>query len=245
MMNKLLYFIAFIVNIFAFLFPFNINISTSFDENSDDKIGLEIFYNNFEKIFNSEYLLRVNNNPEEQVLEVNPAEQTVGAADTTNQPSFNENVRVAKYSDLRNQLQIPSLGVTTPIVFPPTASNEDVTEYLKSGVALYPGTARIGQQGNAFIFGHSSNYSWIKSDYNRIFATLPNVQVGSEIIAIQNGVEYKYRIFDKFEVMPDETWVLGSNPGNWSQRKNLLTLMTCTPVGSNARRLIIWAELVS
>jgi LPXTG-site transpeptidase (sortase) family protein len=164
---------------------------------------------------------------------------------TENPNSSPQPERQIVYEDRRNELLIPSLGINSPLVFPHSASDSVINEYLIDGVAHYPGTAEIGTTGNAFIFGHSSNYPWIQSDYNKIFATLPRIKDGDEVIVVRDGVEYVYRVFSSFEVGPNDTWVLGSNPGDWSTQKELLSLMTCVPVGTNERRLIVWAELIN
>jgi sortase (surface protein transpeptidase) len=33
---------------------------------------------------------------------------------------------------------------------------------LEKGVIRYPGSAKPGEDGASFIFGHSSNFPWIK-----------------------------------------------------------------------------------
>jgi len=33
---------------------------------------------------------------------------------------------------------------------------------LENGIIRYPGSAKPGENGNSFIFGHSSNFPWIK-----------------------------------------------------------------------------------
>lgn len=103
----------------------------------------------------------------------------------------------------------------------------------------YPGTARPGEVGNAFIFGHSSNYPWVKSDYNDVFALLDNLQNGDEIIIFYNQKKYVYRVTDRAEVKPGDVKALESRDPN----KKELSLMTCWPVGTTLKRLIVFAEL--
>jgi sortase (surface protein transpeptidase) len=33
---------------------------------------------------------------------------------------------------------------------------------LEKGIIRYPGSAKPGENGSSFIFGHSSNFPWIK-----------------------------------------------------------------------------------
>lgn len=103
----------------------------------------------------------------------------------------------------------------------------------------YPGTARPGEVGNAFIFGHSSNYPWVKSDYNDIFALLDNLELGDEIIIFYNQKKYVYKVVDHATVKPGDVQALESR----DQTKKELSLMTCWPVGTTLERLIVFAEL--
>jgi len=104
----------------------------------------------------------------------------------------------------------------------------------------YPGTARPGENGNAFIFGHSSNYPWIPSDYNDVFALIDTLVKGDEIIVYYDQRKFTYRVTDRSIVKPGDTKVLSSRDPN----KKELSLMTCWPIGTTLERYIIFAELV-
>ncbi|MBC7503623.1 class E sortase [Candidatus Gracilibacteria bacterium] len=146
-----------------------------------------------------------------------------------------------------NRIIIPRLGKNIPLVdvdHDPQAKfgeMQDVfMEELKKGVVRYPGTARPGEIGNAFIFGHSSNYPWIKSEYNDVFALIDTLQNGDEIIVYYNQHKYIYRITDRVIVEPGNTKVLSARDPN----KKEISLMTCWPVGTALNRYIIFGELV-
>lgn len=94
--------------------------------------------------------------------------------------------------------------------------------------------------GNVFIFGHSSNYPWIKSEYNDVFVLLDSLENGDEIIVYYNQQKFVYRVTDRVIVKPGDTKLLRSrNPD-----KKEISLMTCWPVGTALERLIILGELV-
>lgn len=114
-----------------------------------------------------------------------------------------------------------------------------IQEDLRKGVVHYPYTAMPGQIGNVFITGHSSYYPWDPGKYKSVFALLPNVESGKIITVDYKGKAYHYRINKKYEVTPDEVNVLRQ-----PQDKKMLTLMTCTPVGTTLKRLIVEAEMV-
>jgi sortase (surface protein transpeptidase) len=78
-----------------------------------------------------------------------------------------------------NRIIIPKIGKNIPLVDVQLDSGFDFEhienifmQELEKGVVRYPGTAKPGEKGNAFIFGHSSNYPWIKGEYNSAFVLL-------------------------------------------------------------------------
>lgn len=104
----------------------------------------------------------------------------------------------------------------------------------------YPGTARPGEAGNAFIFGHSSNYPWVISEYNDVFALLNTLSTGDDIVVYYDQKKYTYRITDRAIVDPGDTKVLSAR----DPKKKEISLMTCWPVGTTLERYIIFGELV-
>lgn len=147
-----------------------------------------------------------------------------------------------------NTLIVPKLKITVPIVQPPTEAllqqnwdqvEKDIQDALVHGAVHYPGTARAGQAGNFFITMHSSNYPWIVSQYNTIGARLHELVPGDEYWVYYGGDKHRYVVKSTKEVSPSDVTVL-DQPGD----QRLSTLMTCTPVGTTLRRLIIVAEEV-
>lgn len=145
-----------------------------------------------------------------------------------------------------NRILIPKLGKNIPLIdvhhdenTPLNAMHDVFMEELKKGIVRYPGTAEPGQLGNAFIFGHSSNYPWIKSEYNAVFAALDTLKNGDEIIVYYNQKKFIYTVTDRAIVKPGDTKVLNARDPN----KKEISLMTCWPIGTTLERLIIFGEL--
>jgi len=136
-----------------------------------------------------------------------------------------------------NRLIIPKIGVDAPVVW--DADPATMLTDLQRGVSHYRGTAHPnGQSGNVFLTGHSSNYVWDTSPYNRVFANLDKLVAGDLVAVTSETNEYVYRVTDQLVVRPNETSVLESTP------TPILSLMTCTPVGTNLRRLVVRGELI-
>lgn len=158
--------------------------------------------------------------------------------------SLSANFEVTPYE---NRIIIPKLGKNIPLVdveHDVTAKYSEMNsifmEELKKGVVRYPGTARPGEVGNAFIFGHSSNYPWVASDYNEVFALIDTLENGDEVIVYYDQKKFVYRITDRAIVEPGDTDVLSARDPS----KKEISLMTCWPVGTALERYIIFGELV-
>lgn len=148
-----------------------------------------------------------------------------------------------------DRLIIPKIGQSVPLVDMSTEHIEgenwnelekQIQDSLKDGVVHYPGTAKPGQFGNFFITGHSSYYPWDPGKFKDVFALLGKLEVGDRYYVYYDQIKYSYEVTEKFEVQPDVVDVL-AQPKN----KKISTLMTCTPVGTTLRRLIIRAEQIS
>lgn len=141
------------------------------------------------------------------------------------------------------EISIAKMNITAPMVWSKSEDEASQLEDLKKGVAHFPKSAAPGQVGNMIVSGHSSNYFWVKGDYNYIFKDLNNLQK-DDVIRIKtvqkNGrvITYFYKVTDKFITAPDDSEIF-QNTDNPT-----LTLSTCWPLGTNLERLIVKAELV-
>ncbi len=130
-------------------------------------------------------------------------------------------------------ISIPSLGIENAEV---ALRDEDLVKHL----VQYPQTALPGQIGAPVIFGHSTlPQLFDPKNYKTIFSTLPKVKEGADIFVKYDGVEYTYRINKKFEVKPNELWVLRQDYSD-----KTLKVITCVPPGTTLRRLVVEATLI-
>lgn len=145
-----------------------------------------------------------------------------------------------------DRLIIPKMEKNIPIVRPSMDAlmkedwkqfELDIQTALHDGVVHYPGSARPGQPGNFFLTGHSSYYPWDDGKYKDVFARLSELNPGDTYMVYYGGDRHTYRVTAKKEVKPSDVTVL-DQPTD----KRLATLMTCTPVGTTLRRLIVTAE---
>lgn len=163
------------------------------------------------------------------------------SAAVVNDSSYNPtNTAVKQY-----YLDIPAIDVSNvPVATVNIPTNEAVIvdqnyfrDYLRQGVVHYPGTALPSQDGNVVIFGHSSGYAWDSNKYKTVFAPLHDVNIGQKIVISGGQKDIVYDIKAKFIVSPDEVSVLDQHSNT-----KTITLITCTPIGTNDSRLIVQAE---
>src|SRR3990167_7240353 len=117
-------------------------------------------------------------------------------------------------------LTVPKLKIENATV---TIGGEDLAKSL----IQYPGTALPGKTGNTVVFGHSILPQYFDpKNYLSIFSTLPTLNKGDEIKVNFDGVGYRYRVEEMFEVLPTDIQVLDQNEGD-----SYLSLITCTQPG--------------
>ncbi len=135
-----------------------------------------------------------------------------------------------------SEVQIPKLGLVAPLHISVLPSQ--VIPTLQSGVVHYADTALPGQIGNVVIFGHSSDYPWSPGLYKNVFALLDQLVAGDQIVVPYTTQKFVYEVVSAKVVKPTELSVLKktSTPQ--------LTLITCYPVGTAQKRLVVIARLV-
>ncbi len=134
---------------------------------------------------------------------------------------------------------IPLLDITNRKISWENELNDIFMKELENWVIRYPWSAKPWKDGNAFIFGHSSNFPWIKGEYNDVFSLLDKVQYEDEIIVYYGQKKYTYKIREKKVITPGDISILKRN-----NDKSEITLMTCWPIWTTLNRLIVTWELI-
>lgn len=144
-----------------------------------------------------------------------------------------------------NRLIVPRIGQNIPIVRVSSqnlidrnwdALEAEMQDALQDGVVHYPGTSLPGQTGNVVITGHSSYFPWDPGRFKDVFALLHDVVEGDKIVIYYEQDKYIYEVMETEVVLPEDIDVLKQTA------QDKLTLITCTPVGTNLKRLIVYAE---
>lgn len=139
------------------------------------------------------------------------------------------------------RLIIPKINVDVPIRF--EVSLDEVMAAMSNGVAHYRITgasAYPGEIGNFVITGHSAGDVYSSNPYKYIFSGLERLEDGDLIYVNYNSIRYTYRVVKKQIVDPSNVASLVMETD-----KPLLTLVTCTPLGTSRNRLLVTAEQIS
>lgn len=133
---------------------------------------------------------------------------------------------------------IPKIGAVSPVFA--NVNPFDESKYLPilyKGVAQASGTKLPGENGNVYLFAHSTDAFYDVGRYNAVFYLLGKLEKGDEIQVYYKGKEFKYSV-DEVKVVPADSI---KYLGNVGQGKTL-TLQTCYPPGTTLKRLIVIAS---
>ena len=147
--------------------------------------------------------------------------------------------RVFPYTDKTNSLEIPALGLATPLVIGQSTLESSLIKDLDKGVVYYPGSVYPGQTGESVILGHSAPPNWPRIKHDWVFSNITELAMGDKIILYFNNREYTYIVIDKSIIEKGEELKTNS----LSQKTNIITLVSCWPPGKNYKRIAVQAAL--
>jgi sortase A len=174
----------------------------------EDYIGLQQAFKSEETADNVEI--------EEHQAQTNENNQESGKAKSAPKPKDKQK--------LLGVIKIAKIDVNLPIVEGARAAN------LRVGIGHITGTTALNEVGNSALAGHRSHA------FGRFFNRLNELGKGDEIVIQANNKTYKYQVYEKLIVKPDDLSVLRKN-----KKDRVLTLVTCDPVIGATHRLIVHA----
>lgn len=127
-----------------------------------------------------------------------------------------------------NLLIIPKIGVRMPIV----EGNDESA--LNRGAWRLPETSTPDKGGNTALTGHRWLY---RPPSQKTFYLLDKLEIGDSFQILWLGKTYNYKVVSTFVVEPTQVDVL--NPTSVPT----VTLITCTPLFSVEKRLIVRGEM--
>lgn len=139
-----------------------------------------------------------------------------------------------------DRIRIPAINVDVPLVLAPSMRDPDVLRALQSGVVRYPNGVDPGRPGVLAIAGHSSGFLTIQGKYRFAFINARELNPGDVIYVDNAGTRYTYRVTGQRIIDPRTVPYLET-----AADRPRVALISCWPIWTVARRLIVDAELQS
>lgn len=163
--------------------------------------------------------------------------------DETNLSTF-QNVPSSTPTINEFYIQIPKILASSTVI--PDISPYDTNEYLKilsdNVIAQAKGSPPpgLGDGKTTYLFAHSSQEGISMVRKNSVFYLLGEMSMGDVIFVKYNGKVYTYRTYMKRIVNSSEVQYLDFKDEN----KEVLILQTCWPIGTDWKRLLVFAQRV-
>lgn len=138
---------------------------------------------------------------------------------------------------------IPKINIDAPVVYGVGPDHDSQMKAMESGIAHFsiPGANAVpGQIGNTVMAAHSSNDVFAPGDYKFVFAQNERLVEGDIIHMNYEGVRYTYSVTTTEVVLPTEVSKI-----QLETDKPMLTLISCVPLGTAQKRLLVFAEQIS
>lgn len=136
------------------------------------------------------------------------------------------------------RVKAPSIGLDERIENPESSDIAVLDRALLKGAVRYPQSARLGEEGNVLLFGHSSYLRTTLNSAYKSFNDIQKLRTGDTISVYSNTAEFRYRVTSVRHAKAEEDFIdLGRNGKR-------LTLVTCNSFGTKSDRFIVEAEFV-
>lgn len=140
--------------------------------------------------------------------------------------------------ELPISIEIPSVGVSATIKNPESTNIKVLDRALETGAVRYPTSAKLGEEGNVVLFGHSSYLPVVHNEAFKAFNAIQNLEEGDRITVRSEGRVYVYAVDKVMEANAESAAIPLQVTGK------RLTLATCDSFGSKADRFVVTATLV-
>jgi LPXTG-site transpeptidase (sortase) family protein len=141
-------------------------------------------------------------------------------------------------TEAKTTLQMATLPDPLPLIYSDTLEEEKLQDLLKEGAVVLPVGKGFGEPGNMVVTAHSSGTAAF-GPYRFAFAKLSELNEGDEFKIATTKAIYTYKVFGKEIVWPTEVDKLPHD------NRSTVTLVTCWPLWTNFKRLLVHGELVN
>lgn len=144
---------------------------------------------------------------------------------------FDKEIKAVKNN---NKIIIPKIFVAAPIIFSENVNEKVILANLKNGVVHFPQSKKPGEEGASILLGHSSRPIFNPGKYDGIFLFLPRLEVDDKVFTYLNGKKSVYKVKSS-RIVADLSSL------DFNKKQPTLYLVTCWPLGTNLKRLVVEA----
>jgi LPXTG-site transpeptidase (sortase) family protein len=145
---------------------------------------------------------------------------------------------VVALSELPTKIEIPTIGLSATIADPDTINVEVLDGFLLKGAVRYPTSAKLGQEGNVVLFGHSSYLPIVNNQAYKTFNGIQKLAVGDVVTVYSATTTYTYKV----RSVAKESATNAAIPLMVTGK--VLTLSTCNSFGEKTDRFVVTADFV-
>jgi LPXTG-site transpeptidase (sortase) family protein len=137
------------------------------------------------------------------------------------------------------KIEIASIGLSATISNPSSTDLEVLDHALLTGAVRYPTSAKLGEEGNVILFGHSSYLPIVNNQAYKTFDGIQKLKEGDRITVSSGTTAYTYAVtsVEKESAANEDGIPLITNG-------HILTLATCNSFGTKSDRFVVTATLV-
>lgn len=136
------------------------------------------------------------------------------------------------------KITIPALAREVTVANPTTTDVATLDAALLKGAVRYPTSAKLGEDGNVVLFGHSSYLPVVHNEAFKAFNGIQELQKGDRITVEGAGQAYVYVVQNVYQADASADAIPLSSTGR------TLTLVTCDSFASKQDRFVVVATLV-
>ncbi|MFM2330931.1 MAG: hypothetical protein RLZZ26_438 [Candidatus Parcubacteria bacterium] len=140
--------------------------------------------------------------------------------------------------ELPTKIEVAAIGLSTIITNPETTNVETLDGFLLKGAVRYPTSAKLGEDGNVVLFGHSSYLPIVNNQAYKAFNGIQKLAVGDVITVYSATTTYTYKVRTVSKESTNDGAIPLSVPGK------MLTLSTCDSFGQKTDRFVVTADFV-
>ena len=160
------------------------------------------------------------------------------AAEVTVAPGALAAAAIMANPENATRIEIPKVGINVTIKNPSSTDVAVLDEALLTGAVRYPASAKLGEEGNTILFGHSSYLPIVNNQSFKAFNEIQNLEKGDRITVYGETMAYVYSVTQVAEADANSDAIPLTKTGH------TLTLATCDSFGKKTDRFIVVADPV-